>query len=297
MITTEFYDGQGLGNQLWSYASLVAVARRLNYDFGFQSLSKFKGLKFFELDYGKRVYGMGSNGPGLKLNTATKYWFKETTVVHPIDGSNITGLDSDLLKIKDRTKIDGYFQSEDLILPIKSSLTSCLQIPNYHESKINRCVINLRGGEYVHHPKLFLGFSYYRNAIKNMLQLNPKMEFAVVTDDILLAKEFFPEFTILSEASKVLDIKGKEVFDWEKAASDFGVLQSADYLILSNSSFSWWGAWSNLRAKIVIAPKYWARHNDSDGYWSLGDSLTRNWLWQDIDGNLQTYEECINEKK
>jgi hypothetical protein len=217
--------------------------------------------------------------------------------VHPIDGSNITGLDSDLLKIKDRTKIDGYFQSEDLILPIKSSLTSCLQIPNYHESKINRCVINLRGGEYVHHPKLFLGFSYYRNAIKNMLQLNPKMEFAVVTDDILLAKEFFPEFTILSEASKVLDIKGKEVFDWEKAASDFGVLQSADYLILSNSSFSWWGAWSNLRAKIVIAPKYWARHNDSDGYWSLGDSLTRNWLWQDIDGNLQTYEECINEKK
>ncbi len=297
MITTEFYDGQGLGNQLWSYASLVATARHLDFDYGFQSLRRFKGLDFLNLDYGKRVYGISSKGPGLRLNTAAKYWFKEHTVTHTKDGSNITGFDANLFKIRNRTKIDGLFQCEDLILPIKSSLSSAMQVPEFHELKTNRCVINLRGGEYVHHPKLFLGHSYYKNAIKNMLELNPKIEFVVVTDDLKLADEFFPEFEILSVRSRNFDTKGREKFDAKKAAMDFGLMQSADYLILSNSSFSWWGAWTNLRANHVIAPKYWARYNSSDGYWSLGDSLTRNWLWQDIKGNLQTYEECLIEKK
>lgn len=296
MITTEFYDGQGLGNQLWSYASLVSTARHLNFDFGFQSLKRFKGLGLFDLDYGNRVYGISSRGPGLKLNTAAKYWYKEETVKHHEDESNISGLDPNLFKIRDHTKIDGYFQSEDLILPIKSVLTPAMQIRKYHQIKPNRCVINLRGGEFVHHPKLFLGFTYYKHAVQRMLDMNPDMEFVVITDDSMLASEFFPKYEVLSKTSRNFDSKGRETFDREKAATDFGILQSAEYLILSNSSFSWWGAWTNLITKKVIAPKYWARHNASDGYWSLGDSLTRDWFWQDINGNLQTYEECLGEK-
>lgn len=296
MITTEFYEGQGLGNQLWSYASLVAIAKRINVNFGFQSIKRFKGIGLFNLDFGNRVYGLSSTGPGIRLNSATRYWFKENVVTHPIDGGNLTGLDFRLFNIKDRTKIDGYFQSEDLILPLKKELSTVLQIPEFHQSQENRCVINLRGGEYVFHPDLFLGFSYYDKAIRNMLQINPKMKFVVVTDDIQLAKEFFPNYPVVSITSKNFDSKGRETFDKYKAAIDFGILQSSTYLILSNSSFSWWGAWTNICAHIVIAPKYWARHNTSDGYWSLGDSLTRGWLWQDLEGNLHSYEECISEK-
>jgi hypothetical protein len=296
MIITEFYEGQGLGNQLWSYASLIAIAKRLNFKFGFQSISKFKGKEIFDLDFGKRVIGLNSSGPGLKINSAAIHWFKENWELHPLDGSNITRIDHNLFSIKNHTKIDGYFQSEDLILPIKEFLLENLQISHLHKNVSNRCVINLRGGEYVHHSELFLGYQYYKNAIDNMLKINPKLEFVVVTDDVELAKEFFPKYEVVSKKSRNFDIKGRETFDYEKAASDFAILQSANYLILSNSSFSWWGAWTNLEAEVVIAPKYWARHNTSDGYWSLGDSLTRGWLWQDIEGTIFSYEDCLAEK-
>lgn len=296
MITTEFYEGQGLGNQLWSYAALVAIANQCNFEYGFQSIKKFKGLGLFNLDFGKKVYGLQSNGPGIKLNSATKYWFKESVATHPVDGSNLTGLDLKVFEIQDRTKIDGYFQCEDLILPIKDQLVNQMQLTSFHKENHNLCVINLRGGEYVHHQELFLGYKYYRNAISEMLEINPELEFAVVTDDLKLAEEFFPEFPILSMKSRYFDSKGREKFDQTKTAIDFGILQSASYLILSNSSFSWWGAWTNKQAKIVIAPKYWARHNKSDGYWSLGEALTRDWLWLDIDGKIFTYEDCFKEK-
>ena len=297
MITTEFYEGQGLGNQLWSYSAVRAVARRLGFDYGFQSINKFKGLGLFALDFGKKVYGISSSAPGLKPNTACRYWYKETTVLHPADKGDITPIDKSLFLVKDKTKIDGYFQSEELILPLRVELTANLQIPQFHNLRRDRCVINLRGGEYVHHKNLFLGFDYYRNAINNLLEINPKIDFAVVTDDLYLAKEFFPHYPILSTHSRNYDIKGREKFDQFKAAVDFGLIQSAEYLILSNSSFSWWGAWSNLNTKVVIAPKYWARFNQSDGYWSLGDSLTRNWLWQDRLGKLWEFKECLAEYK
>lgn len=296
MITTEFYHGQGLGNQLWSYASLVAVAKQLNFDFGFQSIDRFKGRRIFDLDFGRRVVGLKSSGPGLRLNSAATNWFMEKWEFHPLDGSNVTGIDPRLFQIRDHTKIDGYFQSENLILPIKEYLLARLQLAQQHQNIQNRCVINLRGGEYVHHSELFLGFRYYKNAIQNMLKLNPNLEFVVVTDDVRLANEFFPSYNVVSQESRNFDSKGRETFDADKASLDFAILQSASYLILSNSSFSWWGAWTNRKAKAVIAPKYWARHNTSDGYWSLGDSLTRGWLWQDIEGSISSYEQCLAER-
>ncbi len=76
---------------------------------------------------------------------------------------------------------------------------------------------------------------------------------------------------------------------------DFSAIQSARYLVLSNSSFSWWGAYSNLNAKFVIAPKFWASFNYSNGYWSNGDSLTSGWHWLDREGRLNTYAQALDQ--
>ena len=38
---------------------------------------------------------------------------------------------------------------------------------------------------------------------------------------------------------------------------DLLLLANAQALILSNSSFAWWGAWLNERAPLVLAPRYW----------------------------------------
>ena len=55
MLVTEFYDGQGLGNQLWSYVSLRCIALYHGYDFGIISPDKFKGKEFIDLDFGQIV--------------------------------------------------------------------------------------------------------------------------------------------------------------------------------------------------------------------------------------------------
>ena len=78
--------------------------------------------------------------------------------------------------------------------------------------------------------------------------------------------------------------------DIAKKYIDFYVVNQAKNVILSNSSFGWWCGWLNDNANLIIAPKYWARHNVSDGYWATGDAYTRGFSYMDREGNLFDYE-------
>ena len=44
--------------------------------------------------------------------------------------------------------------------------------------------------------------------------------------------------------------------------------------------------------EYIIAPKYWARHNVSNGYWCTGQNIYTDWHYQDRSGKLFTSEEC-----
>ncbi|GAH68596.1 unnamed protein product, partial [marine sediment metagenome] len=57
MIVTELYNGQGLGNQLWSYVVTRVIALDRGFDFGIMNPEKFKGKDFMSLDFGKEVIG------------------------------------------------------------------------------------------------------------------------------------------------------------------------------------------------------------------------------------------------
>lgn len=59
MIVTELYDGQGLGNQLWSYVVTRVLALDRGFEFGIINPEKFKGSSFLSLDFGKQVLGGG----------------------------------------------------------------------------------------------------------------------------------------------------------------------------------------------------------------------------------------------
>ena len=65
MISTEFYYGQGLGNQLACYVTTRVIATDKGYDFGFSGIENFgdrrfdsSGLYFMDLDLGKPVQGI-----------------------------------------------------------------------------------------------------------------------------------------------------------------------------------------------------------------------------------------------
>jgi hypothetical protein len=46
---------------------------------------------------------------------------------------------------------------------------------------------------------------------------------------------------------------------------------------------------------LIIAPKYWARHNVSDGYWACGYNTSRKFTYMDRQGHLQSYNEVMRE--
>lgn len=286
MIVTEIYNGQGLGNQLFCYITTRSIALENGYEFGIMNPHKFKCLDFLDLDFGKEVIG-GSGpegGPPTQLPDGILNYYNEKQLNDSRFNCNITEIDEYLLSITDNTKIDGILQSEDYFIKRKNEIKKWLKVKSekdcYDFSDENICIINLRGGEYRSVSDLYLTENYWSKAIDNMLKINPIFKFVVITDDVNAGKQMFPNY---------------EVYHFN-VGKDYSIIKNAHYLILSNSSFSFFPTWTSETVKYVIAPKYWARHNISDGFWSCGYNIYRDWNWMDRDGKIYSYDECISEK-
>ncbi|MFZ4499966.1 MAG: glycosyl transferase [Minisyncoccia bacterium] len=285
MITTELYNGQGLGNQLWCYVTVRCIALARGYEFGIGAPEKFKAKEFMNLDFGNTVVG-GSGpegGPPTLLPTDIMHYYREQELRHPHTGADIRLYDPNLFSIEDHTKIDGVMQGEAYIGPYKESIREWLSIhPSdkyLHFSSDDICIINFRGGEYARNADLLLPRKYWEDAVTHMRDENPGMRFVVITDDEKTAQYFFPDF---------------EVHHFG-IAEDYTIIHRAKYLIVSNSSFAWFAAWLSTDLIRCIAPKYWARHAISDGYWSLGTSITTGWEYLDREGKLFDYKTCVEE--
>ena len=101
----------------------------------------------------------------------------------------------------------------------------------------------------------------------------------VVTDDIAAANRILPE------------VKAYH-FD---LAGDYTVIKNAYYLILSNSTFAFFPTYTSDTIRYIIAPKYWARHNVSDGYWASEQNIYSDFHYMDRKGRLYTAKECKEE--
>ena len=137
----------------------------------------------------------------------------------------------------------------------------------------------MRGGEYTGSPELFIDKKYWINGMKEMKKIRPDMEFMIVTDDVETANKMLP---------------GIEAHHFD-IGKDYVTLKNAHYLLLSNSSFACLPAHTSETVKFIIAPKYWARHNVSDGYWASEQNIYSLFHYMDRKGRLFTAEECKKE--
>ena len=285
MLITEFYNGQGLGNQLACYVTTRVLALDLGYDFGVMHPERFKGADFMDLDFGQSVDGgFGpEGGPPIELPNGIQNYIREKSEIHPVSGADIRGYDDSLRSISDNTKLDGLLQGEKYVMHRKTEIAKWLKIKNHSESihiiESDVCVINYRGGEYVGVNEFHLNNKYWENAMDHMRNVKSTIRFIVITDDIISARKIF---------------KNIQIYHFS-IGGDYAVINNAHYLILSNSSFAWYPAWLNENLKFCIAPKYWGRHNVSDGYWSLGSNITSGWYYLDRVGQLSDYSECIEQ--
>lgn len=236
MIRGFFHSGSGLGNMLHRYVATRVIALDKGYDFSMFAPELFKGRDFMQLDMGNprghesyfTLQPEGKTVPNFIANPIWEEWDKHC-------------YDPDMDFVIDNTNIDGNFEDEKYFehrLPeIKEWLkTEPLNIPD------DICIIGFRGGEYYTVPELGLPLEYYERAINEMKQINPDFTFEVHTDDIEMAKQFFPEYRIVQSIGE----------NWR-------AMRYAKYAIIANSSF--YVLPRLLSGGITIAPRYWNRYN------------------------------------
>jgi hypothetical protein len=105
------------------------------------------------------------------------------------------------------------------------------------------------------------------------------MEFMIITNDVKEAEKLLPQIPAYN-------------FD---LAKDYAILKNARYLLLSNSSFGYFPALCSETVKHIIAPKYWARHNVSNGYWASEQNIYSGFHYMDRQGQIFTALQCKQE--
>lgn len=287
MVGTEFIKGQGLGNQLFCYVSARCIAMDLGYEFGTAGQEQLavnvhskKGMYFMDMDLGTPIEDAGRYQAYYEKE---KRIYRKNSVHDMIHGCYVADMDEDIYGIGDDTLLYGNLQAEQYFLSHKKEIAKWLKVKeeydSYEYTRDNLCIINIRGGEYSDDHSLFLRRKYWLDAMENMRKIRPDMEFRIVTDDERAAGRVLP---------------GIEACHGE-LAKDYVTLKNAGYLILSNSSFAFFPAFTSETVKTVIAPKYWARHNVSDGYWASGQNIYEGFLYQDKKGRLFDAGECRKE--
>jgi hypothetical protein len=287
MLTSNFTGN--LGNHMWIYAITRAVASHKGYEWGFNSTPEYDyydgrpQMDFMDIDYGIKHNFKYKDSPDwmryvwVERHEHTDYPNGDSVDYHPYQ-PDIFGIEDNtklfirccqdaryLQKFKDIVK-EWFHIRDDFSEIYRNQL---LDNDVYLDDDI--VVINVRGGEYRGISNLILDRDYYNDAFTIIKKRNPKAHFVCVTDDTQYANSlFYGAFPIVH-----LSIGG-----------DYYIINNAKNLILSNSSFAIFPAWLNENNPYVIAPRYWARHNISTGYWASSDIWTFGWNFLDKDGQL-----------
>lgn len=287
MLGTELLKGQGLGNQLFCYVTTRCIAARHGYEFSIlgsetlaNNIHSSCGLYFMDLDFGV---------PSKREDYKREYWEKEDRLFLPNSkhdlnhGAYVTGTDEVLQNIEDNVLIGGNMQAEDYFLDCKEQIRQWLKVKPeydcYDYSREDLCILHLRCTDYMDSPELFLQKKYWLNGMRNMRKMNPNMQFMIITNDVKEAEKFLP---------------GIKAYNFD-LAKDYAILKNAKYLLMANSSFTYFPALTSEVGQYVIAPKYWARHNVSDGYWASEQNIYEGFHYMDRKGRLFTAEECRRE--
>ena len=229
---------------LHRYVAVRVLAKDKGYEFGVARPEIFKGTSFMELDMGVKPAGI-------------KEHFEEKKVIE--NGVDIRSYDPEINFVEDFTSLDGEFQDPRYFEHRLDDIREWLKVEPLNMPD-NVCVINFRGGEYALYPDLFLTHDYWSDAIEIIQKECPEAVFEVHTDDEVLAKQFFPTFKIIHDIG----------INWRS-------IRYAKYLILANSSFAILPALLNQDAKLIVAPRYWARRNT--GVWALPQNYYKQFTY------------------
>jgi hypothetical protein len=229
-MITNIYRG-GLGNLMFQIATGLALAIEHNDNYGIDVKNHIeKGQGSHITQYINTIF---SKIDKLPIDINSYHIFKETSYkFKPIAYTN-------------RIILDGYFQSDKYFSNYKKQIAELFSL-NYENKTISPiCTIHIRTGDYIASPVFnVVTPAYFKNAITYIKSINPDISFKIITDNSTLARTYLPKDLMYEDLSSSDEI------------ADLSLLTTSDYVIMSNSSFSWWGSYLG-KDKITIAPDIW----------------------------------------
>lgn len=153
----------------------------------------------------------------------------------------------------------GYFQDITYANIVKNEILHFIDIPDplrihYQKSRLPETeyiAISIRcGQDYRQAGYHICDANYYQRALRYIIsqRKDQKFHIRVFTDDII-------------QAQKILDVNDLFNIEYVKNASpvqQMVIMMDCDHFVISNSSFSWWGAYLSKNSnKIVVAPEKW----------------------------------------
>jgi Glycosyl transferase family 11 len=158
-------------------------------------------------------------------------------------------------KLTDDTRYVGFFQSERFFAHFADDVRTAFRLRAEHQHAFLNLYSDLAHGAYVccHMRRTdYRGFaggaalpmSYYESALSR-IEVAPRLPVVFVGDDLEEARVAFGDLERVR-------------FEHNDEAIDLQLLINASAVVVSNSTFGWWGAWLNERSdRLVIAPRYW----------------------------------------
>ena len=90
-----------------------------------------------------------------------------------------------------------------------------------------------------------------------ILENKKDIKFLFVTDDIEYCKSIYPNEEYISNDE----------------FTDFYILSKCKYMIMSNSSFSWWTAFLNEKYEMIVGPKRWFNYNKLERFGDVNKTI------------------------
>lgn len=256
----------GLGNILFQIAATKSISIDKNTDCSFPNL----------IDHIHRLNNDCVHNPNLKHSFEYMSFFQNLKTETPQTQLGVYNYPFEYIDYNISENdffIDGFFQSEKYFKHNREAILEYFCDFSIYDSIINKkytfirnikCTgIHVRRGDYLkypnHHPIQTL--QYYLSSIE--ILKNETELFLIFSDDIEWCRNN-------------IKIKNAVYIENERDYIELYLMSLCRNNIISNSSFSWWGAWLNKNEdKIVIGPKLWFGNAITH---LTSDIIPENWI-------------------
>lgn len=283
MVITRIWGG--LGNQMFQYAMGYAMAKEklseLCLDVSFynlintsaHSVPRQMGLFEFPIENKKVINNISSYSHIISVfqKPVINYMLRKFSKCN-INIGKITYVKETRLEYlpyvedikQEQIYLDGYWHCEKYFIKYREEILKQFIFSNdsiddeYKRIKSSNdelVAVHIRRGDYAtdNNPNM-RGEEYYRDAIKKIRELIPNARVCFFSDDIQYVESHFGDLNNACIANKTRKLNDVE---------ELQLMIKCQHQIISNSSYSWWGAWLNQNNnKIIVAPSVWKNKKD-----------------------------------